>query len=188
MGMSMVRRRIAGYAKVDPRKKKHAPLPRRKSNPDDDVMVGEEAVVSQPFMAVSPRPRPEPTLMERARKPILGAVAALVALGLGLAVFGGFGSSGRSYADAAREYDRASQTQAATTPRRGNAVAQEYPGNGGAVAPVSLADRALPTDASFRATAYVRKKVNLPNASGECVIRGGEGARDFGECLRRQGG
>ncbi|CAG0963784.1 hypothetical protein RHDC4_00853 [Rhodocyclaceae bacterium] len=186
MGMSMVRRRIAGYAKADPRKKKHAPLPKRKSDPNEE-MVGEEAVVSQPFMAVSPRPRPAPTLMEKARKPILGAVAALVALGLGLAVFGGFGT-GRSYADAAREYERASQVQASTTPRRGNAVAQEYPGNGGAVAPVSLADRALPTDESFRATAYVRKKVNLPNASGECVIRGGEGARDFGECLRRQGG
>lgn len=184
MGMSMVRRRIAGYAKVDPRKKKHAPLPRRKSDPNEE-MVGEEAVVSQPFMA-APRPRPEPTRLERAKKPILGAVAALLALGIGFAVFGGFGSSGRSYAEAAREYDRASQAQAATTPRRGTAVAQEYPGNGGAVAPVSLADRALPTDESFRATAYVRKKVNLPNASGECVIR--EGARDFGECLRRQGG
>lgn len=184
MGMSIVRRRIAGYAKADPRKKKHAPLPRRKSDPNEE-MVGEAAVERAPFMAVSPRARPEPTWMERARMPVLGAVAALVVLGLGLAIFGSFGQP--TYADVAREYDRASQTQASTTPRRSAAVAQEYPGNGGAIVPVSLADRSLPTDESFRATAYVRKKVNLPNISGECVIKG-DGAKDFGECLRRQQG
>lgn len=182
MGISMVRRRIAGYAKVNPRsKKKHAPLPKRS---EDDVMVGEAAAVQQVFMA-APRRQPERTLLEKAWKPIGGAVAALLVLGLGLVMFGGVGGSGRTYADAAREYDRGTQVQASTPRRTG--PTQEYPGNGGAVAPISLADRSLPTDESFRATAYVRKKVNLPNISGECVISGGN-AKDFSECLRRQGG
>lgn len=188
MGMSMVRRRIAGYAKADPRKKKHAPLPRRKSSsPDDDVLVGEEAVESRPFMAVSPRPRPEPTLLGRTWKPAVGAVAALLLIGVGYFVFGGSGydRSYSSYREASSSPARSYSGQG-SAPRRG-AAPQEYPGNGGAAAPVSLADRALPTDESFRASNYVRKKVNLPNISGECVIKG-DGAKDFGECLRRQGG
>lgn len=188
MGMSMVRRRIAGYVKANPRsKKKHAPLPRRRDDSDDEVMVGEAAVESRPFMAVSPRRQPEPTLLQKAWKPVVGALAALLVAGVGFLVFGGSGyeRSYSSYRETARSSPAPSQAGAGSAPRR--AAGQEYPGNGGAAPPVSLADRALPTDESFRATAYVRKKVDLPNISGNCVIRG-DGARDMDECLRRQGG
>jgi hypothetical protein len=50
--------------------------------------------------------------------------------------------------------------------------------------PVVLSQRAAPTDESFLATAYVRKKVSLPHLSGECTVSGG-GSRDVAACLRQ---
>lgn len=185
MAVSMVRRRIAGYVKANPRsKKKHAPLPKRS---EEETMVGEAAIVSRPFVA--PVRRPPPTFFERAWKPAAGVLGALLALTIGILIFNspGRSSSYSSYRETTTSPAPQSYTGPGTSPRRNGGAAQEYPGNGGAAPPISLADRALPTDESFRATAYVRKKVNLPNISGECVISGGN-AKDFGDCLRRQGG
>lgn len=49
----------------------------------------------------------------------------------------------------------------------------------------SMSEPMLASDESFMASSYVRRKVSLPNISGNCVVRG-NGSIDVNDCLRRQ--
>ena len=184
MGMAMVRRRIAGYAKVKGRKPR-PPLPLRQ---DDWEMVGERARPYVPMVALGPRPAPPRSWWQKAWKPFASSVGVLLCCGFAYIVFNS--SSRPSYRDAteAAQYPRTASASSgvSSSPRRSGRTSS-YPGNEGAPDTIVLSNRSTPTDESFRASAYVRKKVSLPNISGDCVVKG-SGSRDIGECLRQQGG
>lgn len=185
MAMAMVRRRIAGYAKG---KKKRAPVPRR-SEPNEE-MVGEQAVrMYSPMAAVGRTIAP---------KPWWHGIWKSLAIGSGVIVgcvlaFAVIKSPTRSYADTAaerRDYPRSavlphSRVVGAVEARRGETGVTGAKEDAGS-REIVLSNRAAPTDMSFQATAYVRKKVYLPEISGNCVV--GNGSQDMGECLRRQVG
>lgn len=181
MAMAMVRRRIAGYAKV---KKKRIPVPRKRD--PNEQMVGEEAVVRvyAPTAAVGRAVVAKPW-WHGLWKPL--AIGSGVAAGCLIAFFV-MKSPGRSddYSSAQRpEYPRSAslphaRVVGASAARRVEATSA---GTGGSTE-VVLSNRRAQTDDSFRATGYARKKVYLPDISGNCT---GTGAQ-IAECLRQQAG
>lgn len=183
MAMAMVRRRIAGYAKV---KKKRIPVS-RKRDPNEE-MVGEAAVVRvyAPTAAVGRAVEAKP-LWHGLWKPL--AIGSGVAAGCLIAFFV-MKSPGRSgdYSSAQRpEYPRSASLPHARVVGASAARHVEATSTGtGGSAEVTLSSRRTQTDDSFRATAYARKKVYLPEISGNCVVTGA-GARDIAECLRQAG-
>lgn len=180
MAMAMVRRRIAGYAKV---KKKRIPVP-RKRDPNEE-MVGEAAVrVYAPMAAVGRSVEIKPW-WHGIWKPL--AIGSGVATGCLIAFFV-MKSPGRS--------DDYSSAQRPTPPRSASLpharvvgasaarhVEATSAGTGGSTE-VVLSNRHAQTDESFRATGYARKKVYLPDISGNCS---GNGAQ-IADCLRQQAG
>ncbi len=185
MAMAMVRRRIAGYAKV---KKKRIPVPRRK-DPSEE-MVGEAAVrIYAPMAAVGRSVEAKPW-WHGIWKPL--AIGSGVTAGCLIAFFvmkgpGGGDSSSRSAER--NEYHRSvslphSRTVGAVEVRRGGA---SFAGERAAPQEVVLSQRSAPSVESFRAAGYTRKKVYLPEISGNCTV-GGSGAQDIAECLRQQAG
>lgn len=187
MAMAMVRRRIAGYAKV---KRKSAPLP-KKSGPADGPMVGDEVRVYAPLAAVGRTGAPRST-WQKLWKPVVIGSGLLVGC---IVAFMVMKSPTRAYSGGVERQDypkssslSASHVVGASAARRsGAAPSSNGQGNLGGGEMVVLVNRTAPTDASFRASAYVREKVFLPNVSGDCVV-GGNGARDINDCLRQQGG
>lgn len=177
MGMAIVRRRVVGYAKL--KRKRPAPPPRREAS---EAMVGEAAKPSRPFAA--PKPPPPASWWQKAWKPAAVSIGALLAIGLTLLVAGSPAGSraSASYADTA-------SSAPGNLPRKGGGHKFDYPAVAAAGESASPSGRALQTDESFLASAYVRKKPVAPraSASGDCVVKGG-GSRDVAECLRRQGG
>jgi hypothetical protein len=184
MAMAMVRRRIAGYAKV---KRKRVPLP-KKNSAAEEQMVGEAVRVYAPMAAVG-RPLAQRSAWQRLWKPSVIGFGLLIGC---IAAFMAMKSPARySYAPAVERQDypktasvSASRIVGASSARR----AQSGSGGTGYVGDdaVVLSNRSAPTDESFRAGAYIRQKVFLPNVSGECVVTGSGG--DIGECLRQQAG
>lgn len=188
MAMAMVRRRIAGYAKV---KRKRPALPRR--HDPNDQLVGEGARVYAPMAAVGRAVAPPPWWQKYAKP-----------LGFGfLAIVGGLvallimkGPSRPAYDSSAErpEYPRSaslshSRVVGAVAARSGGpAMAGARSGDHlGGSNEVVLSNRATPSEDSFRATGYARKKVFLPDISGNCTVTG-SGGKDIGECLRQQAG
>lgn len=182
MGVSMVRRRIAGYAKV--KGKPRAPLPQRKKS---DEMVGEPARPHTPMAAFAPRQLPPKTWWQKAWKPVVGALGVLACCGFAYFVVNSSSRTSYDYSADSAQYPRttSSSSSMSSAARRGGQAAA-YPGSTGAPENLVLSNRSTPTDESFRASAYARKKVSLPNISGDCVVKGG--SLDIAECLRRQGG
>lgn len=197
MAMAMVRRRFAGYVKIKGKKK--APLPRRTSSPPsaDEPMVGGEAAVRvyAPMAAVGRGVEAKPW-WHGLWKPL--AIGSGVAVGCLIAFFV-MKAPARSPAPTTverPEYPRSvslshSRVVGASAARNGGA-GPTGAGYVGGSDEVVLSNRAAQTDDSFRATGYVRKKVDLPEKvympeiSGSCVVKAGGG--DIGECLRRQAG
>lgn len=183
MAIAMVRRRIAGYAKV---KRKRAPLP-KKSGPDDGPMVGEAVRVYAPMAAVGRSGAPR-SQWQKLWKPMVLGTGLLVGC---IVAFMVMKSPSRSYSAGVERQDypktsplSASRVVGASAARRsGQSAGGNAPGNVGGGEMVVLVNRNAPTDDSFRAGAYVRQKVFLPNVSGDCVVTG-NGARDIDECLR----
>lgn len=185
MAMAMVRRRIAGYAKV---KKKRIPVPRRMD--PNEQMVGEEAVVRvyAPSAAVGRAVEAKPW-WHGIWKPL--AIGSGVTVGCLIAFFVMKAPGGDSSSRSAErnEYHRSvslphSRTVGAVEVRRGGA---SFAGERAAPQEVVLSQRSAPSVESFRAAGYTRKKVYLPEISGNCTIGGG-GAQDITECLRQQAG
>lgn len=182
MSTTTVSRRVI-FTKMKKTRKPRVPLPRRPSPSDE--MVGEQA---KPFVFLGgtvPRAVPASPWWQKALRPAAIALGVLVC---GACAYFLANQSSRP------SYDRGAETRAsAASSTSGGArpsrvrIAQSsaYPGGDSVVEPIVLSNRAAPTDASFRATAYVRKKVSLPNISGNCVVSD-SGSRDIGECLRRQ--
>lgn len=185
MGIAMVRRRIAGYAKVKGKAKPRAPLPPRKKA-EDEEMVGEAARVYTPMAAVAPRQLPPRSWWQKAWKPAAGSVGVLLCCGFAYFVLNSSSRSSYDYSAEAVQYPRTSSASAGVSSvSRRSGQASAYPGNNVATGNIVLSNRSTPTDESFRATAYVRKKVSLPNLSGDCVVKA-SGGLDIGECLRQQ--
>lgn len=184
MAMAMVRRRIAGYAKV---KTKRIPVPRRpRSSDPDEQMVGEEAIVRvyAPRAAVGRSVEAKPW-WHGLWKPL--AIGSGVAAGCLIAFFV-MKSPDRSddYSSAQRpEYPRSASLPHARVVGASAArhVEASSAGTGGSTELV-LSNRSAQTDDSFRATGYARKKVYLPDISGNCTGSG----QEIAECLRRQAG
>lgn len=181
MSTTTVSRRVI-FTKMKKTRKPRVPLPRRPSPSDE--MIGEEA---KPFVfhgGTVPRPVTVGPWWQKALRP------AAISLGVLVCAAGAYFLSSQT---SRSSYDRGTEARAAAASSSVGAgrsrvrIAQSsaYPGGEAAVEPVVLSNRAAPTDESFRATAYVRKKVSLPNISGNCVV-GESGGRDIGECLRRQ--
>lgn len=187
MAIAMVRRRIAGYAKV---KRKRAPLPKKSHGPEDGPMVGETTVRVYAPMAAVGRSVPRQSAWQRLWKPAVLGSGLLIGC---IVAFMSLKSPARtSYSTAERQdYPKtaslsASRVVGASAARRGGQSAGgNAPGNVGGGEMVVLVNRNAPTDDSFRAGAYVRQKVFLPNVSGDCVVTG-NGARDIDECLRQR--
>jgi hypothetical protein len=185
MAIAMVRRRIAGYAKV---KRKRAPLPKKSNGPDDGPMVGEAVRVYAPMAAVGRSGAPR-SQWQKLWKPVFFGSGLLVGC---IVAFLVMKSPSRSYSPAPERQDypktsplSASRVVGASAARRsGPTTSSNGQGNVGGGEMVVLVNRNAPTDDSFRAGAYVRQKVFLPNASGDCVVSGG--SDDIGDCLRRQ--
>lgn len=188
MSMAMVSRRFAGYAK----KGKGKPRPRVVRQPtvkDKDDLVGDEARPQRAMAAFVPRQLPPTAWWQKAWKPAAISVGLLACCWFAFVVVNSSNQSSSNYAADSRSYSSASPSSMGISSRRGGQAAA-YPGNTGATESIVLSDRSTPTDESFRATAYVRKKVSLPNKvslshmSGECVVKGG-GVEDIVECLRK---
>jgi hypothetical protein len=180
MGMAMVRRRIAGYAKV---KGKPRP-PQRK---DAVEMARERARPSAPMVAFAPRQLPPRSWWQKALMPVAGSVGVLVCCGFAYLVFNSANLPSYDYSAETAQYPRTSSSSSsmASSPRRSGQAAA-YPGNNEGTGNPVLSNRSTPTDESFRASVYAHKKVSLPKIlSGDCVIKAG-GDLDIGECLRRQ--
>lgn len=184
MAMAMVRRRIAGYAKV---KKKRVPLP-KKSGPADGPMVGDAVRVYAPLAAVG-RSGASRSRWQTLWKPVVIGASLLVGC---IVAFMVMKSPSRSYPPAYERQDypktsalSASRIVGASAARRSGSASSNGQGNVGGGEMVVLVNRGVPTDDSFRASAYVREKVFLPNVSGDCVVGG---ALDINDCLRQQRG
>ena len=180
MSMSMVSRRVAGYRKG--KRKSMAPPPPRAAQEES---LRESAQRFAPFAV-----RAAPPTGFWSQKSLLKGMAllggAIVCGGLAYFVLkeGGNASSSSAYAPPARTEFAAARPPSDPSFRRQSRVSVSAGGQTPAHS-VAGADRALPTDNSFLATAYVRKKVSLPNISGVCVVKG-NGSIDVAECLRRQ--
>lgn len=149
-------------------------------------MVGEPARHFAPLSVhVAPKPQATGWMQQRWVKGMAMLVGAIACSGLGYLVFK---ATGASSDEPVRTERAASRThaiyEAEPTYRRPPRVTVS---SGGQAIPEHPAqtERATLTDSSFLATSYVRKKVSLPNISGNCVVKG-NGALDVGECLRRQ--
>lgn len=194
MGVSMVRRRIAGYAKVKP--KPRAPAPRRNDD-DNEQMVGERPKPSAPLAAFAVRQAPQRTWWQKAGKPIAIAAGILVLCGVAFMALKDTVQFASGYSTSANSNSSASSSSAHSgadsSPRRGG-QSSAYPDGHAGAEEVVLSNRSIPTDESFLAAGYARRKVALPKAApsgapgmtGECVVTGG-GITDINECLRQQG-
>jgi hypothetical protein len=163
-----VRRRLIFIKKT---RNPHAPLPKRRPSSSDE-MVGEKAKPFAP-LAASSRPVIRKAGWQRFAKP----TAILVGIGLlagGVAMVAMSGSASRDYAEP--EIRSVVSRPSVTTVRVGNPTRED-------IAPVAVMERSTPTDASFLASAHVRRKVALPNISGNCMV--GDGGHDVADCLRR---
>lgn len=180
MGMAMVRRRIAGYAKVT--RKPRAPLPKRKK---DDELVGEQARPSAPMAAFNPRKAQPKTWWQKALKPAAIALTLLLGAGLAYLVLKSPARPAYDYSADTAQYPRTPSSAAMSAAARRSGHTFGTSSSEGGTDGVVVSNRSTPTDDSFRASGYVRKKVLLPNISGECVVKG-NGTRDIGDCLRRQ--
>lgn len=180
MSMTLVSRRVIPPSRKAPQKRQAPPPPRREESGD---MVGERA---KPFAAFAAprRPPPPQTWWQKALKPAAISLGVLVSCGFAYILYKASPtpSSGNNTDFAA--YSGATTSGGGAAARRAGR-AGVYPGNEGAMAPIDLSARTGLTDESFLATAYVRRKVSLPNISGNCVVTG-NGSRDVGECLRQQ--
>jgi len=185
MAMAMVRRRIAGYAKV---KRKRIPAPRRVD--PNEQMVGEAATVRvyAPRAAVGRSVVAKPW-WHGIWKPL--AIGSGVTAGCLIAFFFMKSPGGDSSSRTAErnEYHRSvslphSRVVGAVEVRRGGA---SFAGERAAPQEVVLSQRSAPSADSFRASGYARKKVYLPEISGNCTV-GGSGTQDIAECLRQQAG
>ena len=175
MGMTIVRRRVVGYVKKT--RKPHVPLPRKR---DTDEMVGERAKPFRPLAAFVSKKPDRDGWWRRAWKP----AALLAGIVAGAALIYSLAGSLHPASSSDRSVARVS-APAPSSSLRNNSKAVAYPNDQAGVVEVQLSNRALPTDESFLATAYVRRKVSLPNISGNCVVTG-DGSRSIGECLRQQ--
>lgn len=186
MAMAMVRRRIAGFAKI---KRKRVPLP-KKTDPNA-AMVGGEARVYSPMAAVG-RPVVRKSFWQVYGKLTLAGIVVLIAC---IVAFATMRSPSRPNYDVTADRQDYPKTASASRSRIVGAVATRSGGQAaddgrlsgiGGGEMVLLTNRAAQTDDSFRASAHVRK-VFLPEISGNCVVTG-SGSRDIGECLRQQAG
>lgn len=189
MSMSMVRRRVAGFAKV--KRKKQPPAPR----PGAAQQAGSgEVRVYAPSAAVGRAVAPK-AWWQGLLKP-LGIGSGLALAGLATFVIINSPSRPASAATTERyEYPRSaslphSRVVGAAAARTGGpafaGAKEEGPGGGREM--VVLVHRGPQTAESFRAAAYTRKKVDLPDGkiyvtatSGECVVGAGG---SLGDCLR----
>jgi hypothetical protein len=164
-----VRRRLIFIKKT---KNPHAPLPKRRRSSSDE-MVGEKAKPFAPLAAPA-RPVVREAGWRRFAKPALAALGGVGLLVGGIVMVATSGPASRDYAEP--EIRSVVSRPAVTTVRVGNPTRED-------IAPVAMMERPTPTDASFLASAHVRRKVSLPNISGNCKI--GEGGQDMADCLRR---
>jgi hypothetical protein len=180
MTMTTVSRRVAGFAKVKKAAKPHAPMPRR----DTPNVMGGRRTTPVVTVPVERKEAIQRTWWQRAAKPVGMAIGALACCGCIFVVATAKpAATGTLYA-----YRADSESAPVTAPSRAaqtSTGASLYSGSDAPQQEIVLSNRSTPTDESFLASAYVRRKVSLPNISGNCVVTG-SGSRDVGECLRQQ--
>ncbi len=181
MTMTVVSRRVVGFAKT---KRKVVPqLPPKQAS---DELVGEPA---RPFAMLARRAVPDSPKKngwQRLWKPAAILIVAVACFGL---AYYSITSSRSPLAEYSASNERPSHASSRHS-GSGMSMREGARSSGSSQVserqvPVVLSERTLPTDDSFRATAYVRRKLSFPNISGVCVVKG-SGSRDIGDCLRRQ--
>lgn len=188
MALSMVRRRVAGYTKARP---KHRPRAPQREPRDDEQMVGEQARPAAPMSAMGARRAPSRSSpWQKAAKPATVAAGILLFCGIAFVALKDTVRFASGYRAAGESSHAAASSGAGLSSRRGG-QSSEYPRGSADTVEVVLSNRSAPTDESFLAAGYARKKAVLPAAadsgvSGECVVKGG-GVADINECLRQQG-
>lgn len=183
MSMTLVSRRVVGYVKGKP-KAKARKRPQAPPEPSEKV-IGGPARPFTPFAVHKAVAVPAQNWWLRSWRPAALSIGALLCCAFAFyAMRDLVGPSAERSARSATVTTTQSRAVGTSSSRQGARSAAVYPGNDTHTGEVVLSQRSLPTDESFRATAYVRKKA-LPNISGTCVVRG-SGARDIGDCLRRQ--
>jgi len=182
MSMSMVSRRVVGHTKG----KRKSAAPAHQSLGAGE-MIGERAPKFVPMMAgAAPKPAAGIWSQKSLLKGLAMLVGALLCASLAYFVFKGRSDTSRDRTEQAELQVSRAASPAAASPmhRRPGRPAVSAGGQDVSQNP-ALAERSGLTDTSFLATAYVRKKVALPNISGVCTVKA-NGAIDVEDCLRRQ--
>lgn len=183
MSMTLVSRRIVGYVKSKP-KAKARKRPQTAPEPSEKV-IGGPARPFTPFAVHTAVAAPAQNWWLRSWRPAALSIGALLCCALAAyAMRGLVGSSTERSARSATVAEAQPRAVGTSSARQGARSASVYPGNETHTGEVVLSQRSLPTDESFLATGNARKR-SLHYISGTCVVRG-NGARDIGECLRRQ--